>query len=430
MKRFFFFVMLTIVSILSYSQDIIYTRSGDDIICIVVEILENSIKYKNFHQPNGPIRNIYKGQVNKIKYKDGSIEYFKSTQTKSKPKEIRKNTYTDSRNGYEYPITKIGDQWWLGENLNFNSNQSWCFDTLKSSCDILGRLYTWEAAVNVCPDGWHLPSDDEWKELEVELGMIYDIDKEGWRSNRPGQGKQLRINKAIGFNARLAGYRYLGAYDRIRFSTYYWTSTENDNNEKAYVRELGKRSSIKRISYDKDFAFSVRCVQGTPDINPQPITDTKKEERFYRNNQGRYFSIGVGTGPGYGNKYGVRIQHKKSFGDRGYAFHCGGGVYDKIIEPNGEEPENSEGVYFSIGAKYYFYRWFYLDAIIHSPSYFGDVMDSFFVFDMFFAYALDLGFEISINKHFDFSIAAGVMDIGNKEWGSTIETGINFKIFK
>ena len=430
MKKVLLSAIFIIASALSYSQDIIYTISGDKIICKVTEILENSIKYKNFHQPDGPIRNIYKERVNKIKYEDESIEYFKSIQSKPKPEESKRDTYTDIRNGYEHPITKIGNQWWLGENLNYDSNQSWCYDMIESNCNALGRLYTWEAAMNVCPEGWHLPSDDEWKELEVELGMIYDVDKKGWRGNSPGQGKQLRVYKGIGFNARLAGYRYLGAFDKYKLSTYYWTSTENNSKNKTYVRELGNRSSIKRTSYNKDFAFSVRCVKGTPNISPQSIKNDKKEERFFKNNQNKYFSIGVGIGPGYGKKYGIRLQHKKSFGDQGYAIHYGGGVADKLTEYDGEEPKTSEGVYLSIGYKIYFYRWFYFDAIAHSPSYYGDIMDTHLFFESLFAFATNIGFETSISKDFDFCAAAGIMDIGNKKWDTVIEIGINWKIIK
>lgn len=59
----------------------------------------------------------------------------------------------------------------MAENLNYNSENSFCYDELKSNCDKYGRLYIWEIAKNVCPDGWHLPSDREWKILEINLGM-------------------------------------------------------------------------------------------------------------------------------------------------------------------------------------------------------------------------------------------------------------------
>lgn len=431
MKKILSAIILIIACILhSYSQDIIYTTSGDEIICNVNEIFETSIKYKYFHQPEGPIRNIYKNQVIKIKYEDGTIEYFKSIEDKNKPEDNIASTFTDKRNGYEYPITKIGDQWWLGENLNYNSNQSWCYENRKNNCEIIGRLYTWEAAVNACPDGWHLPSDEDWKELEINLGMIYNVDKNGWRGNSPGQGKQLRVNKDIGFNARLAGYRYLGAYDNYRKRTYFWTSTGDGNKDKAYVRELGTISKIKRTSYNKDFAFSVRCVQGDTEPTKQPIKEDKKTKRFYKNNQHKYLSVGIGTGPGYGAKYGLRFQQKRSFGNQGYAIHFGGGISDKLQEYNDKDPRNYEGAYISIGCKYYFYRSFYIDMMFHNPSYIHELDENHLLFENIIALAGGLGFETSISKDFDFCASAAIMDIGNRKWSPAFEVGINWKIIK
>ena len=56
--------------------------------------------------------------------------------------------------------------------LNYQiEDKSWCYDNLDRNCDKYGRLYIYEAALEACPDGWHLPSDEEWKMLEMEIGM-------------------------------------------------------------------------------------------------------------------------------------------------------------------------------------------------------------------------------------------------------------------
>ena len=59
----------------------------------------------------------------------------------------------------------------MAENLAFAGSDSWCYDNSVRNCRIYGRLYTWEAALTACPEGWELPGDEDWKQLEVFLGM-------------------------------------------------------------------------------------------------------------------------------------------------------------------------------------------------------------------------------------------------------------------
>ncbi len=179
--------------------------------------------------------------------------------------------FTDPRDNKNYDVITIGTQTWFAENLNFETENSWCFDDNIDYCITYGRLYTWEAALNACPDGWHLPSDDEWKILEMYIGMSQsEADKisnrgtdeglklkstSGWKE--PGNGTDV-----YGFAALPGGYRYPsgGVYGRV-ISSWWWASTEKMS-DRAYGRGIEYLyDQIARSGFNKNDAISVRCLK-------------------------------------------------------------------------------------------------------------------------------------------------------------------------
>ncbi len=76
----------------------------------------------------------------------------------------------DARDGQSYKTVKIGDQIWMAENLNYATDGSWCYDNDPANCAVYGRLYKRDVAINASPEGWHLPSGEEWETLADYLG--------------------------------------------------------------------------------------------------------------------------------------------------------------------------------------------------------------------------------------------------------------------
>jgi uncharacterized protein (TIGR02145 family) len=180
------------------------------------------------------------------------------------------STFTDSRDGKTYKSIKIGTQVWMAENLAYATPaESWNLWNDVTAGAKYGRLYTWEAAIQAIPVGWHLPTDDEWKILEMTLGMN-QADADGINGRGTNEGDKLKAvigwkndtgSDAVGFSALPGGFRSnSGSFLADEYYGYWWSATEDVEN--AWVRQIGNSySGIRRVlSYKKD-AYSVRCVK-------------------------------------------------------------------------------------------------------------------------------------------------------------------------
>ena len=211
-------------------------------------------------------------------------------------------TLTDDRDGQTYKTVKIGEQWWMAENLNYaytgvpfkvydfaSDSTSWCCDNDAANCAKYGRLYTWSAAMDsvgewstngkgcgygptcsptysvrgVCPEGWHLPDTTEWHALFTAVGGKGTAGKmlkstEGWNDYEGTSGNGL--DKYV-FSALSAGRRYYdGDYGNEGYNTLFWSSTEG-NSYFAYYMYLGYYYDDAGLDdVDKNYGFSVRCL--------------------------------------------------------------------------------------------------------------------------------------------------------------------------
>jgi uncharacterized protein (TIGR02145 family) len=197
-----------------------------------------------------------------------------------------------------YHVVKIGDQFWMSENLsvtrysngdsipNVINNINWSKLTTGGYCiyyndtsniKIHSVLYNW-AAINdprcLAPQGWHVPSDNEWKQLEIYLGMSpteADRNKD-WRGT--DEGGKLKETGTVhwyspntgatnecNFSALAGGYRgYDGSFLEMGNIATFWSSTKSSVHE-ANIRGINfDRSSLLRFDGDIRCGFSVRCV--------------------------------------------------------------------------------------------------------------------------------------------------------------------------
>ncbi len=202
-------------------------------------------------------------------------------------------TYTDLRDGHDYKWVKIGTQVWMAENLAYlpvvypstiySAFQPYYYVYDYEGSDLkearngnhrkYGVLYNWEAAINACPSGWHLPTDAEWKTLEKYLGMdASEADKGDIRENgnaglklKSRSGWILKTangDNSSGFNALPGGYKYqIGGFYSVGYEAHFWTATK-DQTVSSWSRTLYYASDgVRRLTPLRINGYSVRCIQ-------------------------------------------------------------------------------------------------------------------------------------------------------------------------
>ncbi len=244
---------------------------------------------------------------------------------------IKYGSMTDSRDGQTYKTVKIGNQVWMAQNLNYaDSNKTEglkgnikCYDNNEDHCKVAGRLYTWAAAMDslglfnkygqgcgngawcwpiypvqgVCPDGWHLPSETEWKTLRTAVsggGDLYDsllISLTGWKKNNG--------TDVVGFSALPVGFYNSDKklFDGVGERAHFWSASEysydasiarvkpKDNAYNMYLGSTHMKSSGWASLTDglKANFYSVRCVEDSqvPDSTYVPYDHSKPlSDRF------------------------------------------------------------------------------------------------------------------------------------------------------
>jgi len=242
----------------------------------------------------------------------------------------REITTMTGNDGRIYRTVRIGDQWWMAENLRETKyrngddipeeadDTAWTelstgarcsYNNDENKADTYGYLYNWHAvddSRNIAPEGWRVSTDADWRELFnylIENGYNWDGTTTG---NEVGKslasaggewvtwgtagavGNNQFTNNSSGFSALPAGYRSSNStFYHLAFYAYFWSATENDTNYAWSWYLYYNYSGMFRNHLNKRYGFSVRLIQGgdivthtasTPETPSGPDTGTTGED--------------------------------------------------------------------------------------------------------------------------------------------------------
>lgn len=215
--------------------------------------------------------------------------------------ETDENCMRDDRDGQTYRTTKIGDQVWMAENLNFETENSYCYNDSAEYCEKYGRFYTWAAAMDsvgawgangegcgygetcssaypvrgACPEGWHLPTQVEWKVLFTvingsstageKITTVVGKDSSavnnmlkstsGWNGNGNG-------TDAFSFTALPVGGRGDdGAFRKLGYDANFWSANEYFDYFACFTVLHSGGDYVYLATTNKSFGNSVRCLK-------------------------------------------------------------------------------------------------------------------------------------------------------------------------
>ncbi|SHG45674.1 major paralogous domain-containing protein [Fibrobacter sp. UWH9] len=213
-------------------------------------------------------------------------------------------TLTDSRDNQVYKTVTIGTQTWMAENLNYaytgvkynyssytSDSTSWCYENKASNCDKYGRLYTWSAVMDsaaqfsvnagtrcgygktctpnsphrgICPEGWHVPTDEEYSTLYTYIGGSDTAGSllkstSGWNDYN---GKSGNGTDKYGFSVLPAGDRRSnGDVSGEGYGAFLWSASENGRDVAWYLYFYYSGDYAYQIYNGKDYGQSLRCLK-------------------------------------------------------------------------------------------------------------------------------------------------------------------------
>ena len=204
---------------------------------------------------------------------------------------VVKDSMTDLRDGQVYPTVKIGTLNWMAKNLNYAygadaDSLSFCYENDADYCEKYGRLYMWAAAMDsaalfgdegkgcgngvvceadgskkvrgICPEGWHLPSIEEWRTFDFALGHDLAATKDtSWKAS---YSNDKDGTDAYSFSALPAGQKSGTSFSGEKSYSLWWTAEEDGiySANAWYIESLHLK--IQTAVKSKK-AYSVRCIE-------------------------------------------------------------------------------------------------------------------------------------------------------------------------
>lgn len=220
--------------------------------------------------------------------------------------------WIDVRDDQEYSTVQIGTQCWFARNINIGNRinasipqtenqiiEKYCYNDQDSMCEKFGGMYLYSEIFQgenintvsgktiianknskikgICPEGWHIPSEAEWQELELTLGMEEDtLEIIGYRGGSVNAGNKMKSSQQgncvdpgtncgdAGFDGLIAGYTLNGTFRNLTFNNHWWSSTpwQFSDSTRYYRRGIGRtEAGITRNYGDENQGFHVRCVK-------------------------------------------------------------------------------------------------------------------------------------------------------------------------
>ena len=197
--------------------------------------------------------------------------------------------------GKTYHTIQIGNQCWFKENLNVGtmitsdgahsgtqqtengSIEKYCYNNDVNNCTTYGGLYEWGEAVQyengasnstspspaysgniqgICPSGWHIPSEAEYKTLQI------NVDYKAVKLVNQRMVNGLTATNTSGFSAIFMGYRErFGSFKELGYETYFWSSTESSSAFAGFISLYYDSSPVSFSNYYKSYGLSVRCLK-------------------------------------------------------------------------------------------------------------------------------------------------------------------------
>ncbi|MEN9353368.1 MAG: hypothetical protein RL318_693, partial [Fibrobacterota bacterium] len=190
--------------------------------------------------------------------------------------------FMDARDGQMYPYVKIGSQTWMGKNLNYKVDNSWCYQESEKNCETYGRLYQWSAVMGleptynstlwrkalphqgICPSGWHVPSDAELTNLTDTLMQSTAAVKK-LKANSPlwNYSPEREGTDDYGFSLLPAGYKNENnTFISIGHYACLWSASEVSASN-AWPRYINGADIVgfSRNSFYKFEGLSLRCIR-------------------------------------------------------------------------------------------------------------------------------------------------------------------------